>query len=251
MHGPVAIILAAGQGKRMKSEKAKVLHEVCGQPMIRYVVDAARAPGPRRSSSWSVTRPTRSASTSRMSPTSCSRPRPSSSAPATPSRSAASCSPTTRAPCSFWSATSRSCAPSRWPTCSSVSNHDQAACLLGTAVMDDPMGFGRILRDSAGPVPPHRRGARLHARGTRLQRGQPELLRLRAARTLGCARPDRHRQRPGRILPHRRPRALEEHGPQSAGTSTCCVPTTFWASTPASISPRPGRSCNRGSRTTG
>ena len=29
-------------------------------------------------------------------------------------------------------------------------HHDQAACLLGTAVMDDPMGFGRILRDSAG-----------------------------------------------------------------------------------------------------
>src|SRR4029077_13501187 len=45
MHGPVAIILAAGQGKRMKSEKAKVLHEVCGRPMIRYVVDAARGAG--------------------------------------------------------------------------------------------------------------------------------------------------------------------------------------------------------------
>ena len=47
MIGPVAIILAAGQGKRMKSEKAKVLHEVCGQPMIRYVVDAARGAGAR------------------------------------------------------------------------------------------------------------------------------------------------------------------------------------------------------------
>ena len=59
MHGPVAIILAAGQGKRMKSEKAKVLHEVCGQPMIRYVVEAARARGPRPSSSWSATAPIR------------------------------------------------------------------------------------------------------------------------------------------------------------------------------------------------
>src|SRR3954451_15203122 len=45
MQGPVAIILAAGHGKRMKSDKAKVLHEVCGQPMIRYVVDAARGAG--------------------------------------------------------------------------------------------------------------------------------------------------------------------------------------------------------------
>src|SRR6516165_355798 len=47
MNGPVAIILAAGQGKRMKSEKAKVLHEVCGQAMIRYVVEAARGAGAR------------------------------------------------------------------------------------------------------------------------------------------------------------------------------------------------------------
>src|SRR3954465_5557235 len=45
VNGPVAIILAAGQGKRMKSEKAKVLHEVCGRPMIQYVVDAARGAG--------------------------------------------------------------------------------------------------------------------------------------------------------------------------------------------------------------
>ena len=47
VNGPVAIILAAGQGKRMKSEKAKVLHEVCGRPMIHYVVDAARGAGAR------------------------------------------------------------------------------------------------------------------------------------------------------------------------------------------------------------
>ena len=42
MQDPVAIILAAGHGKRMKSERAKVLHEICGRPMIHYVVDAAR-----------------------------------------------------------------------------------------------------------------------------------------------------------------------------------------------------------------
>src|SRR3954470_17348540 len=47
MQSPVAIILAAGHGKRMKSEKAKVLHEVCGRPMIQYVVEAARAAGAR------------------------------------------------------------------------------------------------------------------------------------------------------------------------------------------------------------
>jgi bifunctional UDP-N-acetylglucosamine pyrophosphorylase/glucosamine-1-phosphate N-acetyltransferase len=47
IQGPVAIILAAGQGKRMRSERAKVLHEVCGRPMIAYVVDAARGAGAR------------------------------------------------------------------------------------------------------------------------------------------------------------------------------------------------------------
>lgn len=36
-----AIILAAGKGTRMKSSKAKVLHEICGKPMIGYVVDEA------------------------------------------------------------------------------------------------------------------------------------------------------------------------------------------------------------------
>ncbi len=45
MQGPVAIILAAGHGKRMKSDRAKVVHDVCGRPMIQYVVDAARGAG--------------------------------------------------------------------------------------------------------------------------------------------------------------------------------------------------------------
>ena len=35
------VILAAGLGKRMKSDKAKVLHEVLGKPMILYVVEAS------------------------------------------------------------------------------------------------------------------------------------------------------------------------------------------------------------------
>lgn len=36
------IILAAGRGVRMKSEIPKVLHPVCGKPMLQYMVDVAR-----------------------------------------------------------------------------------------------------------------------------------------------------------------------------------------------------------------
>ena len=36
------IVLAAGEGKRMKSELPKVMHEICAKPMVNYVVDAAR-----------------------------------------------------------------------------------------------------------------------------------------------------------------------------------------------------------------
>jgi bifunctional UDP-N-acetylglucosamine pyrophosphorylase/glucosamine-1-phosphate N-acetyltransferase len=36
-------VLAAGQGKRMKSDLPKVLHPVCGQPMLLYVLAAARS----------------------------------------------------------------------------------------------------------------------------------------------------------------------------------------------------------------
>ncbi len=39
------VILAAGLGTRMNSDKAKVLHEVNGIPMIQYVVKAAEALG--------------------------------------------------------------------------------------------------------------------------------------------------------------------------------------------------------------
>lgn len=39
------IILAAGKGTRMKSALPKVLHEVCGRPLIDYVVDIAHQVG--------------------------------------------------------------------------------------------------------------------------------------------------------------------------------------------------------------
>ena len=40
-----AIVLAAGAGTRMKSDKPKVAHEVLGKPLVRWVVDAAEEAG--------------------------------------------------------------------------------------------------------------------------------------------------------------------------------------------------------------
>jgi len=40
-----AIVLAAGKSTRMKSELPKVLHEICGRPMLSYVTTACRLAG--------------------------------------------------------------------------------------------------------------------------------------------------------------------------------------------------------------
>jgi len=42
------VVLAAGQGTRMKSETPKVLHEVAGKPMLRRVLETAEALEPER-----------------------------------------------------------------------------------------------------------------------------------------------------------------------------------------------------------
>ena len=39
------IVLAAGKGTRMKSERAKVLHEVFFRPMVHHVLDAVTDAG--------------------------------------------------------------------------------------------------------------------------------------------------------------------------------------------------------------
>ncbi|EUJ36059.1 bifunctional UDP-N-acetylglucosamine diphosphorylase/glucosamine-1-phosphate N-acetyltransferase GlmU [Brochothrix campestris] len=43
MENHYAIVLAAGQGTRMKSKLYKVLHPVCGKPMVEHVVEQVKA----------------------------------------------------------------------------------------------------------------------------------------------------------------------------------------------------------------
>ncbi len=48
MTAPTVVILAAGQGTRMRSKTPKVLHPLCGRPMIAWPVAAAREAGAGR-----------------------------------------------------------------------------------------------------------------------------------------------------------------------------------------------------------
>jgi bifunctional UDP-N-acetylglucosamine pyrophosphorylase / glucosamine-1-phosphate N-acetyltransferase len=45
---PTVLIMAAGHGTRMRSSLPKVLHPVCGRPMLHWAIDAARAAGAER-----------------------------------------------------------------------------------------------------------------------------------------------------------------------------------------------------------
>lgn len=42
------VILAAGQGTRMRSSKAKVLHQIAGKPLLQHVVDTAKMLNPEQ-----------------------------------------------------------------------------------------------------------------------------------------------------------------------------------------------------------
>jgi len=48
MKNVAAIILAAGEGTRMKSSIPKVLHPICGKPMIKYLIDAIKFTGVKK-----------------------------------------------------------------------------------------------------------------------------------------------------------------------------------------------------------
>ena len=150
MNGPVAIILAAGQGKRMKSEKAKVLHEVCGQPMIRYVVDAARGAGAKTivvvvGYAADQVRDYLQGEPDILFATQTEQ--------LGTGHAAKICRPLLadyQGPALILVGDEPLLRPQPLADLLERQDLDQAACLLGTAVLPDPTGFGRILRDSAG-----------------------------------------------------------------------------------------------------
>jgi len=150
MQGPVAIILAAGQGKRMKSEKAKVLHEVCGQPMIHYVVEAARGAGARTIVVVVGYAADQIREHLHGEPDVRFATQVDQLGTGHAVKICHSLLDGYQGPALVLVGDEPLLRPKPLADLLERQHQDQAACLLGTAVLHDPTGFGRILRDSAG-----------------------------------------------------------------------------------------------------
>ena len=150
MQGPVAIILAAGHGKRMKSERAKVLHEVCGRPMIRYVVEAVREAGAKTIIvvvGYNADQ-VRDALSDESEILYATQERQLGTGDAV-----RACRPLMedyRGPALVLVGDEPLIRPEPLADLLTRSASERASCLLGTALVPDPTGFGRILRDGAG-----------------------------------------------------------------------------------------------------
>ncbi|SIO06736.1 UDP-N-acetylglucosamine pyrophosphorylase /glucosamine-1-phosphate N-acetyltransferase [Singulisphaera sp. GP187] len=150
IQGPVAIILAAGHGKRMKSEKAKVLHEVCGQPMIHYVVEAARQAGAKTIIvvvGYGADQ-VRAALADEPDILFATQTRQLGTGDAV--KACHTILKDYQGPALVLVGDEPLIRPQPLADLLHRQHEDAAACLLGTAIVPDPTGFGRILRDSAG-----------------------------------------------------------------------------------------------------
>ncbi len=150
MDGPVAVILAAGHGKRMRSETAKVLHEVCGRPMIRYVVDAARQAGAKKIVvvvGYGADQ-VRAALANEPDIVFADQERQLGTGDAV--KACRGILEGYSGPAMVLVGDEPLIRPE--PLADLIQRHhvDRVACLLGTAIVPDPSGFGRILRDGAG-----------------------------------------------------------------------------------------------------
>ena len=133
----------------------KPLHRLCGRPMVLHVLDSLRRAlggarrGGRRPPCRVGDQDAHRARAARASPSSSSN-RASHAGPGTRCRWRSPGCPTTRATttATWWScrATRRSSVRSRSPRCSRQHRASGAAATLLTAVVDDPAGYGRVVR---------------------------------------------------------------------------------------------------------
>jgi bifunctional UDP-N-acetylglucosamine pyrophosphorylase/glucosamine-1-phosphate N-acetyltransferase len=148
MAAPVVVILAAGQGTRMKSSLPKLLHPLCGWPMIAWPVAAARAAGAGKI--VVVDGPDR-----QLDPALddgiviAIQERPDGTAGAV---KAASGHVDPDSTVIVLAGDSPLITPAVITALAAAHEHSGAAATMGTAVLEDPSGYGRVVRAPDGTV---------------------------------------------------------------------------------------------------
>ena len=213
------VVLAAGGGTRMKSKTMKVLHPIGGRSMVGHVLAAVQEVGPDRV--VAVVGHQRDAG-GRAHPGARARRR--ARGAGDPGRHRARRAGGRRgrryrraAPCSSRPATPRCCAGRACG--SSPADHAASgrAVSILTGVVDDPFGYGRIVRDPDGRRRRDRRGEGRRRRAAGDPRDQQRDPGLRRGVPRRRAAAPHQRQRQGRVLPDRHRRAGPRGRPRRRG----------------------------------
>ena len=201
---PLAVvILAAGLGTRMKSDVPKVLHQVCGRPMLSYVIDAALSVSPERI--VVVTGPDQGA-IEEILPVGCER------AVQQERRGTGDAVRAGLEPLHGFEGDVMvlygdvPLVDGDFVAALHQRHLDaDAAATLTTVDLDDPAHYGRIVRDAARRRRAHRRvHATRPARSARSTRSTSGLYVFRSDALRPALQRLGQRQRPGRAVPHRR-----------------------------------------------
>jgi bifunctional UDP-N-acetylglucosamine pyrophosphorylase/glucosamine-1-phosphate N-acetyltransferase len=143
-----AVVMAAGQGTRMKSATPKVLHEICGRPMVAWPVIAAQEAGaegvvvvasPGQDLQPALPRDTKIAT----------QPTPDGTGGAV---LAALPDTVPNVPVVVLSGDVPLISAQAIEELVAAHEHANAAATMATTILDDPSGYGRVVRDAVGHV---------------------------------------------------------------------------------------------------
>jgi bifunctional UDP-N-acetylglucosamine pyrophosphorylase / glucosamine-1-phosphate N-acetyltransferase len=167
-----AVVMAAGQGTRMKSATPKVLHEICGRPMVAWPVIAATDAGAERvvvvsSPNVDVARALPEGTRTATQPT-----------PDGTGGAVLAGLPETKpgVPVVVLSGDVPLISAQAIEELVEAHGHANAAATMATTMLDDPSGYGRVVRDAVGHV---ERVVETKARGD----ATPEQLQIREINT--------------------------------------------------------------------
>ena len=150
---PIAIVLAAGKGTRMKSDLPKVLFPVLGRPMIHWVLDALAAVGVSRSIVVVGYQADRVKDELRGRPDAGRIEFALQEQQLGTGHAVARCSDALashQGPVLVLAGDSPLVQPDSLRELLARFEATRPSCLLGTLLVDDPTGLGRIVRDDAG-----------------------------------------------------------------------------------------------------